>query len=621
MLRSRIRRRSILAGLAMTPAFPSLLRAQGGGKTIVSHGVAIHGDLGYPADARHLGYVNPNAPKGGTIREAGRGTFDSLNPFILKGNPARALATNLYETLLESPNDEASTGYGLLAETIEVPADRSWAIFTMRAEARWHDGKPVTPDDVVFSFNTLKEKGAPVYAVYWHDVVSAEKLDERRVKFTFRGGENHELPNIIGQLYVFPKHWWATREFDRSSLEFPLGSGPYRVESLDPGRYLALRRVEDYWGRDLWLNRGRNNFDVLRFEYFRDDTVAFEAFKAGDLDYREEFTPRLWGTSYDFPAVKSGAVQKVELPHESTLPMQGVVFNLRREIFGDRRFREAFVHLVDFEWFNKTLSYGLLTRVNSYFFNSELASRGLPSKEELELLEPLRTQIPPEVFTQEFKLPVTDGSGNNREGARRAIAILKEAGWEVRNGKMTNVKTGQPLSFELLLGEPRMERFGLPFKQWCERVGIDVRLRTVDTVQYRKRMEEFDYEATIEIYAQSLSPGNEQREYWGTASGKSKGSRNTIGIADPAVDKLVELVIAAPDRKSLITRSRALDRVLLWNYFIVPQYYSTTWWVAYWNKFGRPEKLAKYQPRGTDTWWFDPEKDKALRQLAPDRKN
>ncbi len=620
MLLSRIRRRSILAGLAAMPAFPALLRAQDAGKTIVSHGIAIHGEPGYAADARHLAYANPDAPKGGTVRLAARGTFDSLNPFILKGTPAGA-AAQVYETLLQSTNDEASTEYGLLAETIEVPPDRSWVIFTMRSNARWHDGKPVTPDDVVFSFNILKEKGQPQYAVYWQDVTSGEKLDERRVKFVFRGGNNHELPVIIGQLPVLPKHWWETREFDRTSLEIPLGSGPYRVDSLEPGRFITVKRVEDYWGRDLWLNRGRNNFDTIRYDYYRDDQVAFEAFKAGDVDYREEFTSRLWATAYDFPAVKSGAVQKVELHHESTLPMQGIIFNLRRDMFRDRRFREAFVHLVDFEWFNKALSYGLLTRINSYFFNSELAARGLPSKEELEFLEPLRAQIPPEVFTREFKLPATDGSGNNREGARRAIALLKEAGWEVRGGKMTNVKSGQPLSFEFLLGEPRMERFALPFKQWCERVGVDVRLRTVDPVQYQKRMDEFDFDATIDLFAQSLSPGNEQREFWGSAAAKTKGSRNTIGIADPAVDKLIELIIAAPDRPGLITRTRALDRVLLWNYFIVPQYYSTTWWIAYWNKFGRPEKPARYQPRGLSTWWIDPEKEKALRQSAPERKN
>ncbi len=615
-----IRRRSVLAGLAATPAFPTLGRAQGAdGKTIVSHGIAIHGEPGYQADAKHLSYANPNALKGGTIRLAGRGTFDSLNPFILQGTPARA-AAGIYEPLLETVYDEVSTEYGRLVETIETPPDRSWVIFTLRSNARWHDGKPVTPEDVVFSFNILKEKGQPLYAVYYHDVVGAEALDDRRVKFSFRGGDNHELPVIIGQLTILPKHWWSSRPFDRASMEVPLGSGPYRIDQLEAGRFITLKRVEDYWGKDLWLNRGQNNFDVIRYDYYRDEQVAFEAFKAGDVDYRDEFTARLWATSYDFPAVKSGAVQKAELTHESTLPMQGIGFNLRRDMFKDRRFREAFVHLVDFEWFNKALSWNLFTRINSYFFNSELAAKGLPSKEELEILEPLRAQLPPELFTQEFKLPVTDGSGSNRDGMRRAIGLLKEVGWELRAGKMTNVKSGQQLSFELLLGESRLERFALPFKEWCGRVGIEVRLRTVDPVQYQKRMDEFDYEATIVIFSQSLSPGNEQREFWGSAAAKTTGSQNTIGIADPAIDKLIEAVIAAPDRPNLITRSRALDRALLWNYFIVPQYYSTTWWIAYWNKFGRPEKLAKYQPRGISTWWIDPEKEKALRAGAPERK-
>jgi microcin C transport system substrate-binding protein len=613
-----LRRRTILAGLAAMPAFPAVSRAQDA-KTTISHGIAIHGEPGYPADARHLGYANPDAPKGGTIRLAGRGTFDSLNPFILQGTPAGA-AARIYEPLLETVYDEVSTEYGQLVETIETPPDRSWVIFTLRSNARWHDGKPVTPGDVVFSFDILTKKGHPQYAVYWHDVTKAEAIDDRRVKFSFRGGINHELPVIIGQLTVLPRHWWEGRDFGVASLDVPLGSGPYRIESLEAGRFIVLRRVEDYWGRDLWLNRGRNNFDTIRYEYYRDEQVAFEAFKAGEVDYREEFTARLWATSYDFPAVKSGAVQKAELTHESTLPMQGVIFNLRRDMFKDRRFREAFVHLVDFEWFNKALSWNLMTRINSYFFNSELAARGLPSKEELAILEPLRAQLPPETFTQEFKLPVTDGSGNNRDGMRRAIALLKEAGWELRSGKMVNARSGAPLSFEFLLGESRLERFAVPFKEWCGRVGIDVRLRTVDPIQYQKRMDAFDFDATIDLFSQSLSPGNEQREFWGSAAAKTTGSRNTIGIADPAIDALIEKLIAAPDRPSLVTCSRALDRALLWNYFIVPQYYSKTWWIAYWNKFGRPDKLAKYQPRGITTWWIDPEKERKLRGAAPERK-
>jgi microcin C transport system substrate-binding protein len=608
----RLKRRHILAGgAALWVAAPAILRAQSASGTIVSHGFATHGDLKYPADAKNLEFVNPAAPKGGLVRLAGRGTFDSLNPFILKGTPAAAVG-QIYETLMTSFGDEAATCYGLVAETIEYPEDRAWAIFKLRAQARWHDGKPITADDVVFSFDTLKAKGAPQYAAYWQDVAKAERLDERVVKFTFSGGENNELPLIIGQLPVLPKHWWATRDFEKTSLEIPMGSGAYRIESFEPGRYITAKRVEDYWGRDLWFNRGRQNFDTMRYDYYRDETVAFEAFKAGEIDYREEYTSRNWAVAYDIPAVKSGAIQRATLKHESTLPMQCLGLNLRRDLFKDRRVREALVHLVDFEWFNKTLSYGLLTRINSYFFNSELAAKGLPSKQELEILEPLRGQIPEEVFTKEFKLPVTDGSGNNRDGARRAIALLKEAGWEIRDGKMTN-KAGQAFSFEMLLGEPRLERFALPFKQWCEKVGIEVRVRTVDPAQYQKRMDDFDFDMTTSLFSQSLSPGNEQREYWGSAAAGIKGSRNTSGIADPAVDKLIELVVSAPDRESLIMRTRALDRVLLWHHYVVPQYYSTEFWIAYWNKFGRPEKLAKYQPRGLSPWWIDADKEKALR--------
>jgi microcin C transport system substrate-binding protein len=608
----RLKRRHILAGgAALWVAAPAILRAQGASGTIVSHGFATHGDLKYPADAKNLEFVNPAAPKGGLVRLAGRGTFDSLNPFILKGTPAGVVG-QIYETLMTSFGDEAATSYGLIAETIEYPKDRAWATFKLRAQGRWHDGNPITADDVVFSFDILKAKGAPQYAAYWQDVAKAERLDERVVKFTFSGGENNELPLIIGQLPVLPKHWWATRDFEKTSLEIPLGSGAYRIESFEAGRYITAKRVEDYWGRDLWFNRGRQNFDTMRYDYYRDETVAFEAFKAGEIDYREEYTSRNWAVAYDIPAVKSGAIQRATLKHESTLPMQCLGLNLRRDLFKDRRVREALVHLVDFEWFNKTLSYGLLTRINSYFFNSELAAKGLPSKQELEILEPLRGQIPEEVFTKEFKLPVTDGSGNNRDGARRAIALLKEAGWEIKDGKMTN-KAGQAFSFEMLLGEPRLERFALPFKQWCEKVGIEVRVRTVDPAQYQKRMDDFDFDVTTSLFSQSLSPGNEQREYWGSAAAGIKGSRNTSGIADPAVDKLIELVISAPDRESLIMRTRALDRVLLWHHYVVPQYYSTEFWIAYWNKFGRPEKLAKYQPRGLSPWWIDADKEKALR--------
>ncbi len=607
-----IKRRTVLAGgAALWMASPSLLRAQGAGDTTIGHGFATHGGLKYAADAKALDYVNPAARKGGAVRLAGRGTFDSLNPFILKGTPAPEVGA-VYETLLMQTSDEAEAAYGLLAESIEYPKDRAWAVFRLRPQARWHDGKQVTADDVVFSFDILKAKGQPQYAVYWQDVLKAERIDERTVKFTFANGINNELPGIIGSLNVLPKHWWATRDFEKTSLEIPLGSGAYRIESFEAGRYVALRRVEDYWGRDLWLNRGRNNFDSMRYDYYRDETVAFEAFKAGDVDYREEYTSRNWALGYDFPAVKSGNIQRASLKHSATLPMQGVGFNLRREMFKDRRAREAFVHLVDFEWFNKTLGFGLLTRINSYFFNSELAATGLPSKEELAILEPLRGQVPDEVFTQEFKLPVTDGSGNNREGARRAIALFKEAGWEVKNGKMTNKESGKPFAFELLLGEPRLERFALPFKQWCEKVGVDVAVRTVDPAQYQKRMDDFDFEVTLVISRQSLSPGNEQREYWGSKAASVKGSRNEMGIADPAIDKLIELVIAAPDRQSLIIRTRALDRVLLWHHYLVPQYYSTEWWIAYWNKFGRPDKLAKYEPRGLDQWWIDGDKEKAL---------
>jgi microcin C transport system substrate-binding protein len=436
-----IRRRSVLAGLAAT-ALPAGVRAQDGGKIVVSHGIAIHGEPGYPADARQLAYVDPAAPAGGHMRLGVQGTFDSLNPYILKGNKAAGIG-QVFEALTMSTADEASSEYGVLAESIEYPEDRSAVAFTLRPQARWHDGRPVTAEDVLFTFEVLKEKGLPFFAFYYHDVVKLDVQGERKVKFTFRSANNRELPVIVGQMPVLPKHWWASREFDKTTLEPPLGSGPYRVESFEPGRQITYRRVADWWGKDLWLNRGRFNIETIRYDYYRDATVLFEAFKAGATDVRVENTARNWATGYDIPPIRSGAMKKEELPHQRPAGMQCFTFNTRREMFRDRRVREAIAVMFDFEWSNKNLFYGHYTRNTSYFSNSELASSGLPSKEELALLEPLRAshpgQIPDEVFTTEFRLPVTDGSGNVRDLARRSLSLLKAAGYDVKDGKMVEL--------------------------------------------------------------------------------------------------------------------------------------------------------------------------------------
>ncbi len=608
-------RRTVVLGLAVGVVAPGLASAQDKPRTIVSHGIAIHGEPGYAADTPHFPFVDPKAPKGGSVRLGARGTFDSLNPFILKGVAAAGIG-QIYLPLMANSADEASTEYGMLAETIEYPGDRSWAIFTLRPQARWHDGQPVTAEDVVFTLDILKTKASPQYAFYYADVIKAEALGERRVKFTFKAGENRELPVIIGQLMVLPRHWWATREFDKTTLEVPLGCGPYRVEAFEPGRQITYRRVADWWAKDLWLTRGRYNFDVIRYDYYRDASVVFEAFKSGDIDFRQENTARLWATAYEFLAVKAGTVKRDEIRHELPAGMQCFAFNQRREPFKDRRVREAIAALFDFEWSNRNLFHGFYRRNVSFFGNSELASTGLPSKEELELLEPLRADIPAEVFTHEFQPPATDGSGNIRDQARHATALLKAAGFEVKAGKMSHVATGKPLAFEMLLGDGSFERIVLPYKQNLEKIGVEMRVRTVDSAQFKAREDDFDFDMMVDGFGQSLSPGNEQRDFWSSGAADRKGSRNTTGIRNPAIDKLIDLLIAAPDRKALIARTRALDRVLLWGHYVVPAWHLGRTWIAYWDRFGRPSKTARYQPVSFDAWWIDETRDKALRDAG-----
>lgn len=605
-----IGRRKLLAGsAALWVGAPAILRAQSSSKVHVGHGFAMHGEPKYPEPPQNLDYVNVNAPKGGNVRFGTQGTYDSLHPFTLKGVPATGI-TQLWETLCWHSRDEAFTVYGLIAETIEVPEDRSWAAFTLRPQAKWLDGTPITVEDVIWSLETLKEKGPPMYASYYADVLKAEKIGDRKVQFTFRNHENRELPLIISELPILPSKWWASRDFDKSSLEVAMSSGAYKVDSFDVGRSITYRRVPDWWARDLWMNRGRNNFEAMRYEYYRDAEVTFEAFKAGDSDIRRENSARNWMTRYDVPAVKDGRIKRDELPNEMPQPMQGFVFNLRRELFKDRRVREAIGLMYDFEWQNKNLSYGFYTRTRSFFGNSELEAKGLPSPEELKILEPFKGKIPDEVFTKEYNPPKTDGSGNIRPQAREAIELLKQAGWEIKDGKMT--KDGKKLAFEILLNEAGFERIALPVKQNLERIGIDMSVRTVDTSQYRRRTDDYDFDMIIDLWGQSISPGNEQRDFWSSKAADRRGGNNSMGLKDPAVDQLIELVIGAPDRESLVIRTRCLDRVLQWHQFVVPQFRSGKELVAYWNRFSRPQKAAKYSPVALDTWWLDEAKDRAL---------
>ena len=554
----------------------------------------------YPANFKHFDYVNPDAPKGGTLRQAGFGGFDSLNPFINKGVPADDIGM-IYDTLTRHGLDEPFTEYGLLAEKIEKAPDNAWVRFYLRPEARFHDGQPVTAEDVKFSFDTLMSKGAPMYRGYYADVEKVEVENPQRVRFVFKQAGNRELPLIVGQLPVLPKHWWAERDFSKGNLDVPLGSGPYKVADVQAGRSIRYERVKDWWGKDLPVNRGFYNFDTLEIDYYRDNTVALEALKAGQFDYWLETSAKNWATAYNTPAVANGQLIKEEIANHNPTGMQGFIFNTRRPLFTDRRVREALGLLFDYEWANRQLFNGAYTRTRSYFDNSELASVGLPSADELKLLEPLRAQIPPQVFTDEYHPPVTDGSGIIREQQRRAYQLLQEAGWRVDGDQMLD-STGKPVSFEFLLAQTEFERVLLPFKRNLADLGIELVIRRVDVSQYINRLRSRDFDLIVGGFGQSNSPGNEQREYWHSSSADNPGSRNFIGLKDPAVDSLVEGLIKADSRQSLITHTRALDRVLLWGHYVVPNWHIKTWRVAYWNRFEHPEISPKYDI-GLHTWW------------------
>jgi len=576
----------------------------------VTHALSLLGEPKYGPEFPHLEYVNPDAPQGGGIRQVAIGTFDSLNPFILKGNVATGLGLT-YETLATSTEDDPSAEYGLIAESMTVPADNAWVGFTLRPEARFHDGSPITADDVLFSFETLKKQGHPFFRTYYASVVGAEKLGEREVRFLFENGDNKELPMIMGQLPVLSRVHWEDREFDATTLDPVMGSGPYRVLEVDPGRSITYERVENWWGEDLPINIGRFNFDRVKYDYYRDQTVALEAFKAGEYDFRVENSAKRWATGYESPALARGYIVKEEIPHSLPTGMQAFVFNTRRDIFQDPSVRQALAHAFDFEWSNKTLFFDAYTRTESYFSNSELAAEGLPSEGELAVLEPFREQLPEEVFTTEYSPPSTDGSGNVRGNLREARRLLNEAGWEVQDGKLINTGTGEPMSFEMLLVSPDFERVVLPFQQNLARLGIDMSIRTVDPAQYQRRLDDFDFDMVVGSFGQSMSPGNEQRDYWSSTAADTPGSRNLIGIKDPVVDELIELLITAPDRQVLIDRTRVLDRVLLWGHYVIPHFHIQDYRVAYWNKFGHPEVTPDYG-LGLWTWWVDPDKAEAL---------
>jgi microcin C transport system substrate-binding protein len=592
--------------LATVLALPMAASAQEGVKL---HALTLGDAPKYGPDFKHLDYVNPDAPKGGTINLGATGTFDSFNQFIIKGTPAGL--PGLYDTLATQVEDDALSEYGLLAESIEVAEDKSWVIFNLRPQARWHDGQPITADDVVFTFNTLIEKGNPQYRYYYADVEKAEKLTDHRVKFQFKIAGNRELPNIVGQLAILPKHWWEGRKFEDVLLEPPLGSGPYKLGKYDMGRSFTMERVPDYWAKDLPTEIGTNNYGQVRYTFYQDPEIQLEAFKAGDIDLRAENSARRWATQYEFPAAKDGRVIKEKIDHNNPVGIQGFIFNIRKPMFQDPKVREALIYAFDFETFNRTLAYSQYTRTRSYFQNSEMEAKGLPSPEELEILNPLKDLIPPEVFTTEYNPPVTDGTGNARDNLAKAAALLDEAGWKVENGR--RMKDGKPFEFEFLDDDPAAERTILPFARNLELIGVKATLRIVDSAQYQGRMENFDYDMTSKVWGVSSSPGNEQREYWGSSAADTQASDNLIGIKNPAIDKLIELIVTAPTRKDLIIRCTAMDRVLQWNYYLVPNFTIAAFRIAYWDKFGmpakRPDPLYSY---GGSAWWIDPAKEAAL---------
>ena len=580
------------------------------------HGVSLFGELKYPAEFQHFDYVNPGAPKGGSVRMIGLGTFDNFNEVVagLKGSLA-AFAGVVSDSLMVPVLDEVETSYGLLAEAVSYPADFASATFRLRAGARHHDGRPVTVEDVIFSMEAFK-KYSPGHAAYYRHVAKMEQTGEREVAFILDAPGNREMPLIIGQLNVLAKHWWEgtdpsgkKRDVGATTLEPPLGNGAYRVKDFVAGRTVVYERVKDYWAKDLGVSIGRDNFDELRFEYFRDGTVALEAFKADQVDWRTENIAKNWATAYDFPAVRDKRVLLEEFPLRSRGIMQAVAFNTRREKFKDPRLRLAFNYAYDFEEMNKQIFFGQYKRITSYFEGTELACSGLPAGQELEILEKVRDKIPLEVFTKPYTNPVGGTRENIRSNLREALRLLKEAGYEVRNQKLVDARTGEPLSIEMLSEDPSVERVILFYKPSLERLGITVNVRTVDPAQYENRLRNWDFDIIVAVWPESLSPGNEQRDYWGSQAADTLGSRNYIGIKNPAVDALVDRVIFAKDRAELVAATRALDRVLLWNHYVVPQYSTDQTRTARWDRFGHPGVLPKYaEPAFPTVWWWDAEK-------------
>ena len=613
----KISRRHLLqasAALAAAPALGTAATAPASAQEPNwKHALSLFDELKYPTGFKHFDYVNPAAPKGGTVRMMAIGTFDNFNPVVGGVKGAIAIGLSLTQNTLMTPAlDEVSTEYGLLAESVAHPDDHAFVVYRLRANARWHDGKPVTAEDVIFSLNTYKTHH-PQYSAYYRHVVKAEKTGERDVTFTFDKPGNRELPQIVGQLTILPKHWWEgtdaagnKRDITATTLEAPLGCGPYRIKDFVAGRTITYERVDDYWAKDLNVSLGKDNFNELRFEYFRDTTVALEAFKGDALDWRSENSAKNWATAYDFPAVRDKRVILEEFPINSTGVMQAFIFNTRRAKFSDPRVRRAFNYAFDFEEMNKQIFFGQYKRIASYFEGLELAARDLPQGQELAILETVKDKLPPEVFTQPYTNPVGGSAEAVRSNLREGVRLLREAGWEVRDRKLVNVKTGEPMVVEFLLSSPDSVRFVEPYKPNLERLGITVTMRVVDDAQYENRLRQWDYDIITTVWGQSLSPGNEQRGFWGSQAADQPGSNNYAGIKNPAVDALIDRVIFAKNRAELVAATKALDRALLWNHYVVPQWTYGKVRSARWDRFDRPQVLPKYGASAfPSVWWWD----------------
>ncbi|WP_341704892.1 extracellular solute-binding protein [Ferrovibrio sp.] len=582
-----------------------LLSGAAAAQTTTSHALSLGDAPKYGPGFTQLDYVNVNAPKGGELRLATPGGFDSLNPFIAQGDTAPGIGL-VYETLMTQTPDDDLSEYGLIAESVEVPEDLGWVAFTLRPQAKWADGQPITAEDVVWSFAQLKEHGAPHYQLYYANVAKAEMQGPRKVKFSFSGPKNRELPQIIGQLPVLQKSLWEKRGVDKVTLEPWAGSGAYRIGSFEANRHITYVRRDDWWGRDLPVNKGRYNFGSIRYDVYRDQTVMREAFKSGQYDFRSENSGREWAIFYNFPAIQQGLVKKEMIRHERPGGISGFIYNTRRPQFQDVRVRQALTLAWDFEWVNKNLAYDAYYRPGSYFDNSEFAAAGTPSPAELKLLEPLRDRLRPAVFGPAWQPPKSDGSGADRRNLREAARLLKEAGWEVKDGRLVNAK-GEPFQMELMLQDASYERMAGPWVQSLQRLGITLTMRAVDSAQYVRRLQDFNYDVVYSGWAQSNSPGNEQRYFFSSAAADNPASRNLAGIRDPAVDALIEAIVAAPSRADLIPAVRALDRVLTWGWYISPTFGLNADRIAWWDKFGMPEKTPK---NGVDfmAWWVDPAK-------------